>query len=270
MDPVPSITRRESKGVTLLADPNRPRGVTLAFTERTGGVSTGAYSSLNLGDACGDDADAVSENRRRALDAIGAGDLSDRLVNPHQVHGDTVVVVHEGTDDELASVRCEAREGADAVVCLAEDVPVLLCYADCVPVIIVAPGGFAVVHSGWRGTDARIAAKAARELLVQTGADASELLAYIGPHIGTADYEVSAELAWHFTDAFGPGCVQGADHLDLEYCVRAALAEAGVGEDQVASCGGSTASSTDRFYSFRAEGTCGRHGALAFRPSDAA
>lgn len=270
MDSAPSITRYESKGVTLLSDRKRPCGVTFAFTERTGGVSTGAYSSLNLGDACGDDAEAVGENRLRALDAVGARGLADRLVNPHQVHGDTVVVVREGTEDELASVRREAREGADAVVCLAADVPVLLCYADCVPVVLVAPGGFAVVHSGWRGTDARIAAKAARMLLAETGATASGLLAYVGPHIGTEDYEVSIELARHFLESFGAGCVLGADHLDLEYCIREALAEAGVGEDRIVSCGGSTASRTDRFYSFRAEGTCGRHGALAYRPSDAA
>lgn len=269
MDSAPSIDRYESKGVTLLADAERPYGVTLAFTERTGGVSRAPYASLNIGDACGDDQGAVAENRLRALDAIGARGCADRLVNPHQVHGDTVVTVREGTGGELAAVRREAREGVDAVVCLTEDVPVLLCYADCVPVIVVAPGGFAVVHSGWRGTDARIAAKATRLLLAETGAAASQARAYIGPHIGTADYEVSIELARHFAERFGPACISGPDHLDLEFCVRAALAEAGVGEDQVASCAGSTASSTDRFYSFRAEGMCGRHGALAFRPSGA-
>ena len=156
---LPSITRCESNGVTLLADAERPCGVTLAFTERTGGVSAAPYASLNLGDACGDRAEDVAANRRRALDAIGAGACAERLVNPRQVHGDEVVVVREGTDAAVAAARRQAREGADAVVCLATDVPVLLCYADCVPVVLVAPGGFAVVHSGWRGTDARIAAK---------------------------------------------------------------------------------------------------------------
>ena len=266
---LPSITRCESNGVTLLADAERPCGVTLAFTERTGGVSAAPYASLNLGDACGDRAEDVAANRRRALDAIGAGACAERLVNPRQVHGDEVVVVREGTDAAIAAARRQAREGADAVVCLATDVPVLLCYADCVPVVLVAPGGFAVVHSGWRGTDARIAAKAARILLAETGAEASQALAYIGPHIGVGDYEVSPELARHFADGFGPECVRDGNRLDLGYCVRAALAEVGVGEGQVASCDDSTAGNTDRFYSYRAEGMCGRHGALAFRPSGA-
>ena len=125
------------------------------------------------------------------------------------------------------------------------------------------------MHSGWRGTDARIAAKAARILLAETGAEASQALAYIGPHIGVGDYEVSPELARHFADGFGPECVRDGNRLDLGYCVRAALAEVGVGEGQVASCDDSTAGNTDRFYSYRAEGMCGRHGALAFRPSGA-
>lgn len=47
----------------------------------------------------------------------------------------------------------------------AHNVPVLLCFADCVPVVLVAPGGFAVVHSGWKGTIARISAKACQAAL---------------------------------------------------------------------------------------------------------
>ncbi|MBQ6411515.1 MAG: laccase domain-containing protein, partial [Atopobiaceae bacterium] len=51
----PVLTRRTVGGVTLLGDEHRPGGVTLAFTERTGGVSQPPYASLNLGSRCGDD-----------------------------------------------------------------------------------------------------------------------------------------------------------------------------------------------------------------------
>ena len=47
----PTLTRYQSHGVTLLGDITVPQGVALAFTERTGGVSTGNYASLNLGSA---------------------------------------------------------------------------------------------------------------------------------------------------------------------------------------------------------------------------
>ena len=261
---MPSLERYQSGEVTLLSDARVAGGVTFAFTERTGGVSEAPYASLNLGDACGDDPGRVAENRRRALGAIGADGLADRLVTPRQVHGDKVVRVASGDDGAVRAAAREAREGADAVVCTAECVPVLLCFADCVPVVLICPGGFAVVHSGWRGTMARIVAKAARALAEQAGADAGEIRAYVGPHVLARDYEVSEELAARFAAEFGPDVIVGERNLDLSAALAATLAEAGVGEGAVAWCEDSTASTTPRFFSYRAEeGTCGRHGALA-------
>ena len=261
---MPSLERYQSGEVTLLSDARVAGGVTFAFTERTGGVSEAPYASLNLGDACGDDPGRVAENRRRALGAIGADGLAGRLVTPRQVHGDKVVRVASGDDEAVRAAAREAREGADAVVCTAECVPVLLCFADCVPVVLICPGGFAVVHSGWRGTMARIVAKAARALAEQAGADVGEIRAYVGPHVLARDYEVSEELAARFAAEFGPDVIVGERNLDLSAGLAATLAEAGVGEGAVAWCGDSTASTTPRFFSYRAEeGTCGRHGALA-------
>ena len=195
---MPALERYQAGEVTLLSDARVAGGVSFAFTERAGGVSAAPYASLNLGDACGDDACAVAENRRRALAALGAEHLAGRLVNPRQVHGDAVVRVASGDDAAVRAACEEARAGADAVVCTAPGVPVLLCFADCVPVVLVAPGAFAVVHSGWRGTIARIAEKAARTLCAEAGCAPADLLAYVGPHIGAADYEVSEELAASF------------------------------------------------------------------------
>ena len=261
---MPSLERHRTCGVTLLCDPAAAGGVTFGFSERSGGVSEGPYESLNLGSRCGDDPARVAENRRRALAALGAGDVAGRLVCPHQVHGTHVVAVRSDEPDELDRARAEAAAGADVVVCTAARVPVLLSFADCVPVVLVAPGGFAIAHSGWRGTLARVAAVAARALAGATGADPGELCAYVGPHVGPADYEVSPELAARFADEFGPGALVGERNLDLGWCVRAALAGAGVAASQVATCEDSTASCPDRFFSYRASGgSCGRHGALA-------
>ncbi|HET7559640.1 MAG TPA: laccase domain-containing protein, partial [Limnochordia bacterium] len=47
-------------------------GVPHAFTHRTGGVSTGAYDSLNLGLHVGDDPARVAANRGRVARALGA------------------------------------------------------------------------------------------------------------------------------------------------------------------------------------------------------
>ena len=266
---MPSLDRYLVEGVTLLADTSVRGGVTFAFTERTGGVSRAPYASLNLGSRCGDLPEAVSENRARVLKALGAGALAERLVMPHQVHGDKVVVVADSEGEGLLAARSAAEAGCDAIVCTAPGVPVMLCFADCVPVVVCAPGGFAVAHSGWRGTMEHIAAKATCALMEATGAAPRELAAYVGPHIGAADYEVSAELLAKFVDEFGPCVVAGENRLDLATAVLCALAEAGLDADQVAVCQDSTASNTDRFFSYRAEhGSCGRHAAVAWMSAD--
>ena len=152
-----SVSRVDHDGVTLVE--GATHDVRFAFTERAGGVSEDAYSSLNLGSHVGDDPFAVQENRRRALEALGAAECEHNLLVPNQVHGDHVVTVTSNGADDLENIREQIAEGCDAIVCMAREVPVMLCFADCVPVVLVAPGGFAVVHSGWKGTIARISAK---------------------------------------------------------------------------------------------------------------
>lgn len=251
-------------GVALDTDPTAAAsGVTFCFTERTGGVSPAPYASLNLGAKGGDDPANVAQNRLRVLNALGASDLAEGLIIPNQVHGDTVALVEEGSP-----LPESLESGADAVVCTACDQAVMLLFADCLPVVIIGPGGFAVAHSGWRGTLAGIAGKTAGVLAEACGCDPRELVAYIGPHISAQTYEVSPELLAAFEQRFGlaahgaPGC------LDLASCVRASLAEAGLFVSNVADAGLCTARMTDRFFSHRVEqGRTGRHAAVAFMRS---
>lgn len=248
----------------LMLNEVRDETVAVAFTERTGGISEPPYASLNLGSHVGDDLDAVMENRRRVLAALGCADDFERLLVPNQVHGDRVAVVWEGSDDGLARVREQIAEGTDAIVCVAAHVPVMLCFADCVPVVLTCPGGFAVIHSGWKGTIARISAKAARLLCEASGCPASSVRAYIGPHILGDEYEVSQELMERFCAEFGWFDTGNSRMLDLGRAIRQALAEAGVPGDAICDLGLSTVRCNDRFFSYRAEkGTCGRHAAVA-------
>ena len=89
----------------------------IAFSGRAGGVSEGAYSSLNVGGHVGDAAQAVQENRRRLAEALGAGGLP--LVVPKQVHGTALVDVTVRTGgmrmefDELLHVLAAQRTVVD-------------------------------------------------------------------------------------------------------------------------------------------------------------
>lgn len=257
------LERIQHDTVTLVE--GRRGDVRFAFTERGGGVSRAPFASLNLGAHVGDDPAAVGENRRRVLAALGAEADLARLLVPNQVHGDRVVTVSDAADDTLGRVREAIAEGADAIVCVAARVPVLLCFADCVPVVLTCPGGFAVVHSGWKGTYAGIAGKAARALARAAACDPGEIDAYIGPHILGDEYEVSVELMERFAARFEGIDAASGRLLDLSRAIRCSLAEAGVAPERVFDPGLSTVRRNDRFFSYRAEGgTCGRHGTIAY------
>ena len=258
--------------------------VRFAFTERTGGVSKAPYESLNLGTHVGDDPAAVAENRRLVLAALGCEDALGSLLVPNQVHGDRVVTV---TPEVLGMAKPSERPasapfvpdsaavdavradiagptGADAIVCTAPNVPVLLCFADCVPVILTCGDAFAVVHSGWKGTYARIAAKAAMALAQAAGRPTADIAAFIGPHICGDEYQVSADLFQMFSEQFANIDKNAERMLDLSACIRQSLEEVGVLSCEIHDPRLSTVRQNDRFYSYRAEqGTCGRHAAVA-------
>ena len=148
---------------------------------------------------------------------------------------------------------------------LVPGLPLLLLYADCVPVVLVCERprpAVAVVHAGWRGTLASLPGKAATALARHTGCDIAEIAAYIGPHIGTCCYEVDATLLSHFANEFDTiAAVDG--HLDLDACVSASLVSVGVRPECVARVNECTMDHVDRYFSYRASGVTGRHGALA-------
>ncbi|MEG0146900.1 MAG: laccase domain-containing protein [Raoultibacter sp.] len=136
-------------------------GVRIAFTQRSGGVSCGAYDSLNLGAHVQDVPASVQENRRRVQAAFAAEGLP--CIIPQQVHGVRTLDLLQ--PDAAPRVQAAADQGADGIVVGCTQAAALLCFADCVPLIIVSPTGhFAVVHAGWRGVEGEIAAAAVSRL----------------------------------------------------------------------------------------------------------
>jgi purine-nucleoside/S-methyl-5'-thioadenosine phosphorylase / adenosine deaminase len=229
----------------LLSAASVPHG----FSLRTGGVSPWPYQSLNLGFTVGDSKPLVEENMRRLRTAAGlGGDIATAV----QVHGDRIV------DSELREIlpsTVPEADGADGMV--SEGAAVGVRVADCVPVLLSAGRTVAAVHSGWKGTKLRIAARALAAMRVP----ARDVVAAVGPCIGRCCYQVSPELAAGFRAQFGAGAADERDHLDLRYCIEAALREAGVAEvEQVQGC---TSCDIGSFFSHRRDkGRTGRH--LAF------
>lgn len=255
-------------GICYWTDPALAEtGVRIAFSERTGGVSREPYASLNLAGHVGDDPEAVDENRRRFLSAVGLGGLEGALVTAEQVHGAHIAQVT--SPDVGRGARTASGPppipATDAIFTAETDVPLMLLYADCVPVVLVLPGeAVCVVHAGWRGALASLPGEAVRQTAARAGVEPRDVVAYIGAHIRQCHYGVGDDVMTAFVDAFGPGVRSGAGGLDLSAAVRASLLDGGVEIDRIAELEACTAEHTGEFFSFRAEGgVTGRHCAMA-------
>lgn len=265
-----SLERVERDGVASHTDLRLrvEHGIVVAFSERGGGRSRGPYASLNLAAHVGDDPGAVDDNRARFLETLGIEGDRERVTMAEQVHGTAareVCGAGAGMGAFAHAGEAPPVPVTDALLTLQHDTPLLLCFADCVPVVLVATRparAVAVVHAGWRGALGRLPGKAAAKLASAAGCTPADLVAYIGPHIGPCHYEVDETLLSQFVNAFGSIAVaQG--RLDLGAVVSESLNEVGVPLTSVVRTGICTAERTDAFYSYRAEGLTGRHGALA-------
>jgi len=227
---------------------------------RRGGVSAGAYASLNLSISTGDARENVRENRRRAFHALGREPES--IADLWQVHSADVVVVDEPRGENYHS------EKADALLTNNPAVTLFLRFADCVPILLFDPKRHAagIVHAGWKGTLLKAPAAAVRAMAEQYGSRPADLLAGIGPSIGPCHYEVGPEVVERTRAAFPAADellarVNGGYHLDLWAANARALREAGV--EQIETSCLCTACRTDEFFSHRGEkGKTGRFGAL--------
>ncbi len=212
------------------------------FLGRTGGVSTGTLTGLNCGWGSGDDRASITENRRRAVEAVLPG---ARLVTVHQIHSADVVTAGDWPDDD--------RPHADALVTDHPGILLGILTADCAPILLAdrEAGVIGAAHAGWRGAVAGVAASTVAAM-EQLGARRDRIAAAVGPCIAQRNYEVDpafaerlgGENARFFTD--GPA---GKPHFDLESFVVASLAAAGV--TRIEALGLDTYAAPDRFFSYR-------------------
>lgn len=247
-------------------------GIRIAFTERTGGASTSAFASLNLGSNTDDDPAVVAKNQALIEEALGI--QAGALVRFNQVHGTNLVTFDSA--DALEEGRAKALAGADGALVFAPDIPVMLCFADCVPVALASPSGaFALVHAGWRGVVGKIAVKALLEMAQTEVASgyftcAQEALAsynaYIGPYIHSECFEVGPEVHDRFVSTFGAGCAPDSTHIDLGAALVESMVDVGCDRARIADVDLCTRCHDDVFFSYRKSGgVCGRHAALGVR-----
>lgn len=239
----------------LDADWPAPANVTAGTTFRSGGVSEGSFTSLNLGAHVGDDSGHVARNRRRFMEAAG---LPAEPVWLNQVHGIEVLV------NPADSVE---RQPADAVVCRTAGKVAAVLTADCLPVLFASldDSEVAAAHAGWRGLAAGILEATVRAMRTQP----ERLLAWLGPAISQQAFEVGAEVRERFCD-LDPNCAQHFAvnerrrwQADLYGLARLRLNAVGV--NRISGGDRCTFAEKDRFFSYRRDGECGRMCSFVFR-----
>jgi polyphenol oxidase len=243
------------------------------FSTRTGGRS--ALDSdervLNLGFTEWDTREAVQENREHFQAAVGANDLT--LVPLKQFHSAVI-----------RAFRTSPAEPCKGDASLTNTPRLLLGVqtADCVPILLVDPKKRAVaaIHAGWRGALARIAEKTVGQMRMRFGCKPSDILAAVGPSIGSCCYEVGTDLVTKFTSQFAdaenwfdelrtgdePNPLQWLNmmppghqpppknvRLDLRKANRAQLLAAEVAEKNIYISDLCTACHTDLLFSYRKE-----------------
>ncbi len=241
-------------------------GLAHGITTRAGGVSVGAYASLNLGlataeDGTADDGEAVAANRSRVSAALGF----ERLLTPYQVHGAAVL--------DLAEGRPSRDDRFDGILSSAPGPLIGVLGADCPGVLLVAPAQrvLVVAHAGWRGIAARIVPEALRRLIEDYGATPASILAGVGPGISAARYEVSDGVAQKLRNAV-PAAAHAAVALagrpghaqaDLQAAIQAQLIDGGVAAARIEVHRACTFDDA-RFFSHRQDqGITGRHALVA-------
>ncbi len=297
---------RQAGGVQILEAPALARlnWLVHGFSTRPGGASELKTTRegqevcekvLNLGFTDWDKSERVRDNREKFFRAIGASKM--RVVALRQIHSDIVHVIHSANQppagtESPGTTSSEAAPQGDALITREPGVLLVVQTADCIPILLADPKRrvIAAIHSGWRGTVRRIAAKALGRMQMEFGTKPEDVIAALGPGIGQSCYEVGTEVAAEFHAQFpnarewfeGP-FDQLADsdndpnwlpwltmkppghappsprvHLDLIAANRAILEEAGIPQRNISSSGLCTACRSDLFFSFRKERTTGR------------
>jgi YfiH family protein len=227
-----------------------PPQVKAAATLRTGGVSEGAFASLNLGTHVGDDPAAVAQNRGMLKSALG---LSVEPTWLNQVHGINVVAAG-ATSETLVPPT------ADAAFAIGAGAVCVVMTADCLPVLFCDRAGtrVAAAHAGWRGLAGGVLGATIKALKT----DPSQLMAWLGPAIEQDAFEVGEEVREQFIK-LGPENaaafrrnVHDRWQADLYQLACNELARLGI--PSVHGGGFECFADSKRFFSYRRENRTGR------------
>lgn len=238
------------------------------MSTREGGISTGQFSSMNLGRAELDGIENVKENFRLFAAAIKT-DPGDIVISD-QKHTDNIKIVH-AEDRGKGLFKDKDYDSIDGFITNEKNIALCLLFADCVPVYLYDPVNKAIglVHSGWKGTALNISDKAVRMMNENFTSRPEDIVAVIGPSICKSCYEVSSDLYEAFSKKFSSDELSAIFEvkkddkflLDLWLANKIILKKAGLCEENIHTTDLCTSCNKDFLFSHRASD--GKRGNLA-------
>lgn len=182
----------ENKNVLYYISDIFPENVNHAFTTRKGGYAPAPLDGLSTGTAQYKElSDYIIKNRQLLCSILGMN--FNNLVMTDQEHTDNIVML----DDGFKLSPNGYLPSTDAVITSKKELPSLLFFADCTPVMLYDTNTnvLGLIHAGWKGTVKKITLKTARLMVEKYNSKPENIIAAIGPNIGQCCYEVSQEVA---------------------------------------------------------------------------
>lgn len=233
------------------------------FTTRKGGVSKGAYESMNLGLGTGDEDKNVRKNYYIMADKLGIN-IED-IVETNQTHTNNIMYVtknHKG----LAMQEPEYTD-VDGLYTDEKNVALMSFHADCNAVFFYDPVKklIGLSHAGWRGTVTNIAGKMIKELM-RLGSNPKNLKSAISPSLGQCCFEVDEDVANLFISTnikYKDFMIKKGEkyHIDLWKINKFNMIEEGMDEENIEISGLCSKCHNDLFFSHR--GQKGKRGLMA-------
>lgn len=244
-----------------------PENVIHAFTTRTGGDAPPPLDTFSMGTAqFGEHREIITKNRQTICSVLNVN--YNNLVMTDQHHTDNIA--HLESVNQLNEKGY--LENTDAVIIKETNIPVMLFFADCIPVMLYDKTNkiLGLVHAGWKGTAKKIAPKTLNRMIQLYGTNPDEVIAAIGPGIGKCCYEVSDDVSDQLIESLD-GIEVSYDliqrpankpYVDLKLINAQQLKNMGVNMiDVIPEC---TACNQNLFFSHRAtRGQTGRHALIA-------
>lgn len=236
----------QNNGALLMREICLHENIKVIVSNRFGGVSKGAYESLNLGLHVGDNPLNVLKNREIFASFFDAN--MEDLCFMEQTHSSKARVVESAV-----------LSHSDAIITQQKNIVLCVMSADCVPVILFdqKTKTAAAIHAGRNGAFLNIIANTLSVMKENFGSNPTNIIAFLGASVRSCCYEIQSEILKTAKKDFGYALEKQGKKwfLDIQQIIKTQLQDNGIlsiKDDNVCTC------CNEDYFSYRREKNCGR------------